>query len=435
MSAFSPRQGAKAPREVRNPIASLAAESKADVRWLESRLMPGGPSLIIDTLREAAKNGDVDKLRTTMEKAREHGESFIQSLDTIPMEPDMEIRPVSVKAVSFMGGPKSTDPKSSEAVSPSVRIGIWTWAENHLKNLQRAECEFQNLIKEARSAAIAAETFSLPSSERNPLMRRTAVTENVNGASATKITQSRPSFGKSWTEPAVSGRTGQDDDSSECFSKCMSAASQRWQSVGINVSSTDNTKQGGTRTALRVAELVGVACFVRAQEQLLAAESNLRKRLALADTLRGMSRTRSVLYSEALQAIDGLKDCQAQLFHRLQLWLMPVEDELKLQTRGSSSQALERAIVKIRALVGTPSLIGASGVAAAEALCPLEDRADAPDDIWAGLALRVPPWEASFTAACRRLSQLRAFERERALRLTQPTPTQRAEPTGDTEAR
>lgn len=435
LSVLTPRARARPPALDKDAVEY----SRADSRWLENRLSPGGPLGIVEVLKKAGEQGDVDGLRAAMEKAREHGPTFVKSLDTIPMDS----RPTfhasrSVVFTESLLSKAEVSPQSPGAVSS----GVWSWAEEHLQDLMRAEQEFRVVINEARSAGLAAQVFSPKvSAVRNAMKTYTAYPPRPSSSDQTprqmpisdgKITRSitDPVFGLQGIGGSPNQGEGlsdvsEDEEDQPRVARTVSEnaprrlSSERWQRCQRMSMGLGRTKSKGS-TTLRVQELVGVSSFVHAQERLQEAEVTLRRRLVLADALRGVSRNRSALHAEAQKAIEALGEAQMQLFERFLQWLTPIQDELKLHTRGSCTSALEKSMIMVRHLVGSKTLLGETCMAAAETLgLTSEEEDEDPNglqDPWGCLDLRTPPWEAVFTAACRRLTQLRGWDRDRARR-------------------
>jgi len=145
----SPRKAPDGEAPEKDTAAEVCADTDGSLNWeawLEHRLAPAGPMVLVEALKTAGLAGRPDLLRAAISEVEAHGPGLTMSLDRSPC-------PDEVLHHARRGG------------GSAAGLGLWTWAVQRLTQLESAEAKLASFLAEAQ---MALEKFRKPSPDMTP---------------------------------------------------------------------------------------------------------------------------------------------------------------------------------------------------------------------------------------------------------------------------
>lgn len=351
----------------------LGSADELDEGWLKTRLTPGGPLAIIDRLRDAGEQCKTVELREAMAEARSHGQRFLRSLDTTPVDLSACLGRTPVDG--------NIERRSSLGCFLQQRgssCGVWSWAVARLDELEKVESQLAATVA-AVTDAISSAQWATPALSCDPSRKR-ATSKEAPAKRPSQLT----TLPEDESVPAEVPRT--------------------WMGTPLLKKATQTME-----AASGVDEMADAQAFLDAHEGLMVASRRL-KALRSANVLtltNGLNR-------EVEGYLQTLEEAKFKLFDRFVQWLKPLEQDMETAAAGSSKEFLEKTIHAACRTVAAHSLMGNAGMMAANivglGINPEAGECEPPDP-W-DIDLRIPPWQAVVIAACTRLAQLRGVSEE-----------------------
>lgn len=347
--------------EVWEPGSSVATEGSAQYsmsrcgseadggldwdRWLQYRLAPGGPLVLVDALRSSGLAGRPDLLRAAIEQVESHGQRLLFSLDQTPC-------PEEVLRRNSRGAAGSAGPAP----------GLWTWATARLKRLEDAEQELGLMIEEASGLLekcwknIPPAQEELPKSSLRGAIAKRAFVESVKEARLRR--------------PGLKGPGNLDISVTVrhiFFVRSTELITEEEKKIQDHLSVLD--KEVGLRGSVRESANDMLKTLKDAQETLF----------------------------------DRFVEFRSHIVKELNRYAAPGVEFSPMEL----ARRLERIILIAQREIGARLLLGDAAIQAANKQgVGLKGESEATNP-WAALRRSPPPWEASFRQALERLAQLR----------------------------
>lgn len=392
--------------------------------WLHERLMVGGPLHVVEDIRQKAAAGKLSDLRQAMRHAKVHGEEFLEALDSVPMGHLLSEHASHARRRSV-----ETKEKASKG-GDSKDMGIWSWAERKLEEMERAEGKLAEAAADARevvrNVGRVCARAGVQLEKRQKALEAEAQQENSPSVSRSGSARLSPGFNK--TSSLKSPTKKSVVNSGNKLSVTKPALLGGSGGSGLWLRAHTAVLGGRPRASGTPFDLLSVSSLVRAQASLTPVAEELKRCLeatSLSRPQEGLQHsempagfqdgggrrgsTGTWLHTQSLKVVAMVKDMQARLYSRFLECVRPHLLELKQTAEHAQCLVpLERNLRVARRVQGARTLLGADGIGAINAAgFGLVEDEEEPLDPWAMHREAGAPWEATILAACRRVALLR----------------------------